>query len=368
MDDIQLLTKELKEARDAYYNLNPVLTDVEYDAKKERLKQLDPTNEEVTAVGAAPPTYSVWKKVKHQIPMGSLDKVNSLDEFKNWASGIGADHKYVITHKIDGSSMELIYKKGKLVSCSTRGDGTQGEEVSENVKQVPSVPHTLPVEIDVVIRGEIVMLKEVFERLYAEQYANPRNTAAAKVREKKGGGADCQNLEFIAYRMQTPTDQPQTMQKIFEWLRDFNFKIPTKIITGNLDKICKAHSEINENRDKIPYEIDGTVISINDMNLLEELGDLHMRPKGQIAWKFSNPTAETRIADIKWQVGPSGRITCVGVIEPTPIDGVVVTNISLHNLSIFNDLNLFKGCRVLISRRGQIIPYIEKNLDQDSEN
>ena len=366
MDDIQLLTKELKEARDAYYNLTPVISDTDYDAKKERLKQMDPNNIEVTAVGAAPPTYSVWKKVKHEIPMGSLDKVNSLDEFKNWTNGTGSK-EYVITHKIDGSSMELIYKKGKLIQCSTRGSGEVGEEVSENIRQVPSVPHTLPIEIDVVIRGEIVMFKRVFENLYAEQYANPRNTAAAKVREKKGGGADCQNLEFIAYRMQTSTNQPKTMQGIFEWLETNGFRIPTIVITGNLNGICTTHNEIDKNRNEIPYEIDGTVISINDMNILENLGDLHMRPKGQIAWKFAPATAETKLVSVNWTVGTSGRITPVAVVEPIGIGGVTVTNISLHNLSMFNDLKLFKGCRVLIARMGDIIPYLKKNLDSDHD-
>jgi DNA ligase (NAD+) len=365
MNDIELLAKELKEAREAYYNLTPILSDLDYDAKKERLKQLDPKNEEVIIVGAAPPKYSVWEKVKHEIPMGSLDKVNSLEEFEKFANNIGINHNWVITHKIDGSSMELVYKKGKLIQCSTRGDGIQGEEVSENIRQVPSVPHTLPVEIDVVIRGEIVMLKEVFENIYAEQYANPRNTAAAKVREKKGGGADCQNLEFIAYWMKSPTQQPKTMSGVFNWLKTHGFKIPESVTTGDLDTICKAHNEINNNRDKIPYEIDGTVISLNDLDLLEELGDLNMRPKGQIAWKFENSTVETNVVDIKWQVGHSGRLCPVCVVEPVGIEGVTVTNISLHNLSMFKDLNLFKGCRVLISRRNSIIPYVEKNLDQE---
>lgn len=362
MNDIELLTKELKDAREAYYNLTPILSDPEYDAKKERLKQLDPKNEEVLIFDADIPSNSPWRKSKHVIPMGSLDKVNSIDEFVNWSNKTGAK-KYVITHKIDGSSMELVYEKGKLIRSVTRGrNGLIGEDVLENVKQIPSVPHNLPNEIDVAIRGEVVMFKHTFENLYADQYANPRNTANGKVREKKNNGVDCQNLEFIAYRMQSPTDQPKTMEEIFTWLTDHGFKIPKTVITGDVDRMCEIHSEIDKNRDKIPYEIDGTVISINDLSLLEELGDLNGLPRGQIAWKFDNATVESRVVDVRWQVGVTGRLCPICVIEPVGIEGVTITNISLHNLSMFNDLNLFKGCRVLISRRNQVVPYVEANL------
>jgi DNA ligase (NAD+) len=367
MNDVELLTQELKEAREAYYNLTPTLNDIDYDAKKERLKQLDPKNKEVVTFDADIPSNSPWPKSKHVIQMGSLDKVNSLDEFTNWTNGINTQ-KYVITHKIDGSSMELVYEKGKLIRGVTRGkNGIIGEDVLENIKQIPSIPHTLPNEINIAIRGEVVMFKQIFENLYAEQYANPRNTANGKVREKKNNGADCANLEFIAYRIKSDEYQPKTMSKVFEWLKTHKFKIPESITTGDLEAICKTHNEIDENRDKIPYEIDGTVISIDSLELLEELGDLNGIPNGQIAWKFANSTVETRVVDIKWQVGHSGRITPVCVVEPVGIEGVTITNISLHNLSMFNDLKLFKGCRVLISRRNMCIPYVEKNLDQDTE-
>lgn len=377
MNRIEELSQRIKEAKNSYYNLlDNMISDSEYDALIDELKSLDPNNIEIASFDAEPPKDGSWQKIKHEIPMGSLDKVNSENEFRKWADGIDVEKgptsrtcaHFVITQKIDGSSMELIYKKGKLINCITRGkDGITGEEVSENVKQVPSIPHSLPNEINAIIRGEIVMLKTVFKTLYADEYANPRNTAAAKVREKKNNGKDCVNLDFIAYRIQIQ-DQPKTMYDIFKWLSQHKFKIPSFIIDGDLEAMCELHNQINQERDDIPYEIDGTVISVNDLNLLDELGDLHMRPRGQIAWKFSNTTAETNIIDIKWQVGPSGRITPVAVVEPIKIEGVTIINISLHNLSMFKDLNLFKGCRILISRRNMVIPYVERNLDNNIDN
>jgi DNA ligase (NAD+) len=360
-EEISLLAQELKKYREAYYNLDSIATDQEYDAKKSRLLELDPTHFEVTVVGAIPSKVSVWDKVRHEIPMGSLNKVNSIDEFKAWAMSINTQD-FFITHKIDGSSMELIYKAGKLIRCTSRGDGIIGEDVTENIKQIPSIPKQLSDQIDVVIRGEVVMHKNIFQTLYSEIYANPRNTAAGKVRDKKNGGADCQNLEFIAYWI-FGKDRPNTMSSIMDRLNSYRFNIPHYYDSGDIESICSSYNKIKLSRDDIPYEIDGMVISVNSINELEELGEHNMRPKGQIAWKFDPAMSETNIVDIKWTVGSSGRITPVAIVNPVNIGGVIVTNVSLHNLSLFRDLKLSKGNRVLISRRNDVIPYCERNLD-----
>jgi len=362
------LKERLKVARESYYNLTPSITDQEYDALRDELAALSPEDEEVVAVGAPAPQFSVWEKVKHEIPMGSLGKANSEAEFDEWAKRMveaGATTLFA-THKMDGSSMELVYEAGKLVRCVTRGDGTIGEDVTANMTKVPSVPKSLPIPADATVRGEIVMMKDVFARKYAGEYANPRNTAAGKVREKKGGGEACRDLEFMAYwvKFKNPMDQPKTMFYSMMWLEGHGFKVPPYEATAvtEMPHVKARRGAAVTERDGVPYEIDGIVVSVNNTELLEGLGDLNMRPRGQIAWKFDAAMGETRVTDVKWQVGNSGRITPVAVLDPVEIGGVTITNVSLHNLSLFRELALSRGCRVLVSRRNDVIPYIEKNL------
>jgi len=359
-DEAEALRQELRRARETYYNLDPVMSDQEYDAKKARLAELCPEDEEVVAVGAAPPKYSVWKKVRHEIPMGSLDKVNTEDEFAEWAGKAG-DGEFLVTHKIDGSSMELVYSGGNLVRCVTRGDGVVGEDVTANVSQIPEVPKTIPIaHEDVVVRGEVVMMKSVFEERYAEKYANPRNTAAGKVRDKKGEGADCANLSLLAYTLMSASAPGRESQR-FLVLKRMGFAVPDHAV-GDVDAVKAWHAKTGEGRELIPYEIDGTVVRVEDIVAQEALGDHNMRPRGQRAWKFDPATGITKVTDVRWQVGPTGRITPVASVEPVQVGGVTITSVSLHNIALFRDLGLFPGCEVLVSRRNDVIPYIEKNL------
>lgn len=361
-EEIERLKEELSKAREAYYNLSPEMTDQEYDAKLDRLRVLSPNDVEVKAVGAKPPQYSVWEKVKHEIPMGSLDKVNSEEEFMSWVEKT-ENQLFLITHKIDGSSMELVYSNGKLVRCVTRGDGIIGEDVTTNVCQIPNIPKEIPItNEDVLVRGEVVMMKHVFEEMYADRYANPRNTAAGKVRDKKSGGADCANLSFLAFSLASAS-APDKESLRFTVLRKMGFTVPVHVV-GDPEAIGKWHEEVKENRNTIPYEIDGTVIRIEDIPAQESLGDHDMRPLGQKAWKFDPATGITKVIDVKWQVGPTGRITPVASVEPVQIGGVTITSISLHNISMFKELDLYPGCEVLVSRRNDVIPYIESKIDK----
>lgn len=360
------LESRLREAREAYYNLSPVMSDGEYDALRDELARIRPESREVTAVGAEPPKISVWEKVRHVIPMGSLDKVNSNDEFMDWV-GKTENAAYLITHKIDGSSMELVYSEGALVRCVTRGDGLVGEDVTENVRQIPDVPKAIPIaHEDVVVRGEVVMLKSVFQERYAAEYANPRNTAAGKVRDKKGGGAECANLTFLAFTLMSAS-APNSEAKRFLALKKMGFTVPDHAI-GNFDMVRSWHSAVAESRDSVPYEIDGTVIRVNDVSAQEALGEHNMRPRGQIAYKFESAKGVTEVLDVRWQVGPTGRITPVASVKPVSVGGVTITSISLHNLAMFRELGLSPGCEVLISRRNDVIPYVERNLTRERDD
>jgi DNA ligase (NAD+) len=360
-ENLESLRAKLRRYQESYYNLEPEVSDAEYDALASLVKSMSPDAPELVAVGAPVPTHSVWEKVAHKIPMGSLGKVNSDSEFDEWVSKTGAK-EFFITHKIDGSSMELVYENGNLVQCVTRGDGVIGEDVTVNVKRIPNIPHKLTKPESITVRGEVVMYKEVFEKLYAEEYANPRNTAAGKVREKKKNGEDCANLTFLAYGLLDP-DPPRTMFSLFCMLEMLGFQIP-EYMSANVEGVKNFFTVLcNKGRESLPYQIDGAVVSVNDLQLMEELGDINMRPRGQTAWKFESASGITPVVNVRWQVGPTGRVTPVADVEPIEIGGVTITSISLHNLSIFRDLKLWKGCRVLVSRRNDVIPYIEKNLD-----
>jgi len=358
--EIEELREELRKYRTAYYNLDPLVSDQVYDAKLERLRELSPGDFEVVTVGAAPPKLSVWEKVRHKIPMGSLSKVNNEEDFLDWAAKTGQED-FLYTLKIDGSSMELVYEGGKLVRCVTRGDGTVGEDVTDNVRQIPDVPHEIPIPEEVTVRGEVVMTKETFERLYASEYANPRNTAAGKVRDKKGGGKDCQNMSFVAFTLMSASAPPKESLRM-KVLRKMGFSVPENGV-GRAEDAAAFHKRLAAgDREKIPYEIDGTVMRVEDIAAQEALGDLNMRPRGQRAYKFDPATGITRVTDVTWQVGPTGRITPVANVEPVSIGGVTITSISLHNLSMFRELALFKGCQVLVERRNDVIPYIRERV------
>lgn len=359
-NEAELLAKELAEYREAYYNLEPVVPDDVYDAKKARLAELVPEHKEVTAVGASPPRDSLWEKVRHEIPMGSLDKVNTVEEFDEWAAKTGSD-KFGITYKIDGASLELVYEKGSLIRGVTRGDGTIGEDVTSNVSRIPDIPKVLSSPIDAIVRGEVVMFKKVFDDKYADRYANPRNTASSKMREKKGGGADCENLNFLSYWIRCE-DSPKFLIYMFNLLNSLGFQIP-EVCAGSADLVKQRFLEVSKNRSSVPYDIDGMVVSVHDLALMESLGDISMKPRGQRAWKFESEKAETRVLDVVWQVGPTGRVTPVAKVEPVKIGGVTIESVSLHNLKMFAELKLFRGCRVLIERRNDVIPYISQNLD-----
>lgn len=365
--DLAARKARLKQWQDAYYNLDPLVSDQEYDAEKDAIAKLEPNAPEVLAVGAPPPKTSVWDKVEHEIAMGSLNKANSVEELRTWAEGCKKDGAvaFHVTHKIDGSSMELVYKQGKLVRCVTRGDGTIGEDVTENISQVPNIPKDVGYDVDFTVRGEIVMDKSVFNEKYAAEYKNPRNTATSLVRKKRGGGAECVNVRFLGYwvKFAEDRDQPKTMSESFKRLQSLKFETPPGG-AGSLGDVEHTYGLAKERRDSIPYEIDGMVVTVNDLETLDAMGSHGGCPNGQIAWKFDAAMAETQVLEVKWQVGLTGRVTPVAVVRPVNIGGVVITNVSLHNLSLFRELKLFEGCRVLVSRRNDVIPYIEKNLDE----
>ena len=361
----------VSKSREAYYNGTPLMSDDEFDAL---VNSLEPEDPEVVQVGADVPQTGVWPKVKHEIAMGSLSKIHTFDELKEWVAKIEQEMQrdatwvvqptFLITHKIDGCSLEAVYEQGRLVRCVTRGNGLVGEDVTENAVQIPAIVKELPTKDNVVVRGEVVMLNSVFDKLYADEYANPRNTANGKLREKKDGGKHCQNLHFLAYTiMGLPLI---TEGESFKKLEQLGFQVP-EFSAGDCSLMNEVYEATAAVRSSLDYDIDGMVVRVNNLKAQQALGDQHMRPKGQRAWKFQALSAKTTVERVNWNVGPTGRLCPVAVLNPVPIGGVTVTNVSLHNMAMFANLALFPGCEVSICRRNDVIPYLSANLSEPSE-
>jgi len=335
------------------------MSDAEYDALADELKDLDPKNATLKRVGA-PIKDNRLKKVKHSIAMGSQSKVNTQAEFEAWVKKTGAD-KFAIQEKLDGLSVELIYENGVLTAAVTRGDGEIGEDVTHNVKHMKNVHEELN-DFTGSLRGEIIFQKSAFKKLVATSgdYSNPRNAAAGLTRRKDTHAATSSMLVLYYDVTTTKLNFTKEHHKIRFLEQEYQLScVPTKVV--GLDNAIKwyAHYQ-DEAREKLNYEIDGLVIKVNDLVLQESLGETDGRPKGQIAWKFAAEMRRTTLEDISWEVGLSGRITPVGILKPVQVGGVTIERVSMHNVSQMKKLGVWIGAEVLISRANDVIPYLNE--------
>lgn len=359
---IKELADELLRAKYTYYNIKLpdgmqplVLTDKVYDAREAELRSLD-SNHWVLKIVGAPQTQSEWKKAKHQIPMGSLNKVNLPMELDSWAKDKGKQ-TWFVTEKLDGLSIELVYEDGELVQGITRGDGETGEDITVNVAKMVGVTSKLKTKFNGSLRGEIIMLKSVWKKDFADK-ANPRNAASGVSKRLDGVGVDKLNILF--YQVLGDIDFKTEVEQ-FEWLEDNKLGIPNYWSFDSIDKVNKHWRDYQDNkREKLDYDIDGLVVRIDDMATQMTLGDKDLRPLGAIAFKFDNETRESVIRDIIWQVGNSGRITPVAVVDPVQLVGATVTRASVYNIGYIEELGLDIGAKVLVARANDVIPRIEE--------
>lgn len=356
-DRIKELSKDIIKARVDYYNNQPKVSDKVFDAWIDELRTLDPTHKAVTAIGA-PVVPSEWKKAKHQIPMGSLDKVNLPTELTKWVDSHAAGETLFCTEKLDGLSIEVIYENGKLVQAITRGDGEIGEDVTANVIKMGGVHSTLKGNFTGSLRGEIIMTKSNHKKFFPDK-ANPRNAASGTCKRLDGVGVD--KLDILFYQVLGDIEFKTELSQM-SWLYNIQkLKVPGFWSRSSADDVNKHWRNYQDNtRDKIDYDIDGLVIRINDLDKQAALGDKDMRPKGAIAFKFDNEARESIIRDITWQVGNSGRLTPVATVDPVTLVGATVTRASLYNLSYIEELGLDIGAKVLVARANDVIPRIEE--------
>lgn len=355
---ISELANKITQARIDYYNNQPTVSDKVFDAWCDELRTLDANHIALTAVGA-PVTQSEWKKAKHQIPMGSLNKVNTPIEMTDWASDKVEDGKkqLFVTEKLDGLSIELVYESGKLIQAITRGDGTIGEDITVNVAKMAGVNTDLKTDFNGSLRGEIIMLKSIHQKFFSDK-ANPRNAASGVSKRLDAVGVDKLNILF--YQVLGDVDFKNEVEQ-FKWLSKHHIGVPNYWTFDKIDEVNKHWRDYQDiDRDKLDYDIDGLVIRINDMAKQMSWGDKDLRPLGAMAFKFDNESRESVIRGITWQVGNSGRLTPVATVDPVTLVGATVTRASLYNIAYIEELGLDIGAVVLVARANDVIPRIEE--------
>jgi DNA ligase (NAD+) len=355
---INKLEKLLTKAQKHYYNGVPIMSDHKYDKLLDYLKKVAPDSPVLKQIGAKPLKNTPLSKVKHTIPMGSQNKVVTEEEFDIWAAKTGAD-EFVISEKLDGLSVELVYKDGKLQQAITRGDGQVGEDITHNVVRMRNVERSLE-GFTGSLRGEIILFKEHFEKLKKtdSELKTPRNAAAGIARRKTP--QDAELLEVLYHDVLVTGKDFKTEFDKFNFIGKLSLARPITI-RGDLKRMKEAYKKyVDTHRAQSSYEIDGMVVKVNSLAIQEEMGEVHGRPKGQVAWKFEAEEQETTLKGIEWELGLTGRITPVAVLEPVQIGGVTVQRASLHTWSNIVKLGLHLGCTVSVSRRGDVIPQIEQ--------
>lgn len=373
---IEELVKLLNDANYNYFVLdNPTITDQEYDKYLRELINLEEKYPEYAQVDS--PTKRVggevidkFNKITHKIPMLSLGNVFNEDEVRDFDARIrktGINPEYVCELKIDGLSVSLIYEHGILKSGATRGDGVIGEDITHNVKTIKVIPLKLNRDIDIEVRGEIYMDKETLTKLNKEReleglplLQNVRNAAAGSVRQLDSKIAAKRNLNNWIYHLPNPLDYGiDKHMDALDFMKDLGFKVnPNNRLVKNIDEVIDFINEYTEKRDSLPYEIDGIVIKVNDIHEQQELGFTAKYPKWATAYKFIASEVLTKLTDIIFTVGRTGRITPNAVLEPVLVAGSTVARATLHNEDFVNNLGLMIGDIVSVHKAGDVIPEV----------
>jgi len=393
---ISKLRDEIEKYRYAYHvEDRSIISDSALDSLKKELFDLE--NQYPDLVTEDSPTQRVggkpldkFEKVKHEEKMNSFNDAFSEEDIKDWLEraknylGEDIEPEFYVELKIDGFAIELVYENGLLVQASTRGDGETGENVTENIKTVEAIPLNLNkiAKIDIperlIIRGEVFLSTKEFERINREQeeaggklYANPRNVAAGSIRQLDSKITASRKLDSIVYLLVTDLGQVRHSEE-HEFLHKLGFKTANKhnkTVRG-LDELFKYRDSWEKRRISLPYEIDGVVVTINNLDIYDRLGTVGKAPRGAIAYKFSPEETTTKIKDIKLQVGRTGALTPVALLEPVNVGGVTIQHATLHNFDQIERLGLKIGDTVIVSRAGDVIPQITEvlpNLRDGSE-
>ena len=377
---MQELNKILNEANYQYYVLdNPTMPDFEYDHLLRELEDLEKEYPEFIApdtptqrVGGA--ALSKFEKYEHTVPLMSLQDVFSMEELESFLDKVQTEHpgcEFTVEPKIDGLSVALEYENGVFVRGATRGDGVIGENVTENLKTIRTIPMTIDnAPNKLIVRGEVYIPKKNFEKLNARQemegkalFANPRNAAAGSLRQLDPKIAAKRGLDILIFNVQYADNVSfASHAESLDYLRKLRFKVIRSEVFTDVDQIKQYVSEINENRHLLDCDIDGAVIKVNDLSLRQKLGETAKFPKWAVAYKYPPEIKPTVVQEIVVQVGRTGVLTPKAVVAPVRLAGTTVTNATLHNQDFISERDIRIGDTVRIRKAGEIIPEI---LDVD---
>ena len=366
-------------AKKYYDEDKPEITDYEYDMMMNELKSLEKQfpelidNESLTQkVGGH--VKEGFKQVEHEVPLQSLQDVFSYDELRDFDDRVkkqlhdgGTNLKYVVETKIDGLSMAIEYKDGKFVRAATRGNGLIGEDVSANALTIKSIPKALKEPINIIVRGEVFIGSKEFEKLNEERevlgqslFANARNAAAGSLRQLDSKITKTRPLDIFIFNVQKLENNPfNSHYEQLNYLDKLGFNVnPVRILCNNIDEAIDAITKIGEDRENLSFGIDGAVIKVDNLDYREELGTTFKTPRWAIAYKYPPEQKETLLKDIICQVGRTGAITPMAILEPVKVAGSTISKTTLHNEDFIKEKDLKIGDRVIIQKAGDVIPEV----------
>ena len=360
-------------ATEYYTSDNPSVSDSEYDRLYRELVELETAYPD--QVLADSPTHRVggkvldgFEKYSHQYPLYSLQDAFSREELEAFDARVRkevAHPTYICELKIDGLSISLTYEKGILVVGATRGDGSVGENITENLKRVKDIPLTLPEELDITVRGECYMPRASFDQVNQArqengepEFANPRNAAAGTLRQLDTAVVAKRNLATFLYQEASPSTR-DSQEKVLKHLEQLGFVVnPKRILAENIDEIWDFIQEVGQERENLPYDIDGVVIKVNDLASQEELGFTVKAPKWAVAYKFPAEEKEAQLLSVDWTVGRTGVVTPTANLTPVQLAGTTVSRATLHNVDYIAEKDIRKDDTVIVYKAGDIIPAV----------
>ncbi len=370
--EIDELRSKIEHHSKLYYeNDAPEISDYEYDMMFRRLVELE--GEHPEHYSASSPTVRVggaaldkFEKVTHETKLGSLQDVFDFDELLDFINGIDENDEYSVEYKIDGLSVALTYENGEFVLGATRGDGFVGENVTANLRTVRSIPLKIPYSGHLVVRGEVYMPRASFERLNAERetsgeqlFANPRNAAAGSLRQLDSKITAHRGLDIFIFNVEVSDESFASHSDSLEFLRNLGFTtLPNAKVACGVDGILEAVEKFGQDRAELPFDIDGAVIKINSLSRRIEIGENTSTPKWAVAYKYPPEQKETKLLDIQVNVGRTGVLTPLAILEPVLLAGSTVSRATLHNLDFIRERDIHIGDTVVVQKAGDIIPCI----------
>lgn len=360
-------------ATEYYTSDNPSVSDSEYDRLYRELVELEQAHPEQVLPNS--PTHRVggkildgFEKYSHQYPLYSLQDAFSREELLAFDARVRKELPnvtYICELKIDGLSISLTYEQGVLVVGATRGDGTIGENITENLKRVKDIPLTLPEALDITVRGECYMPRASFDQVNQSrqengepEFANPRNAAAGTLRQLDTAVVAKRNLATFLYQEASPSTR-DSQEQVLKHLEQLGFVVnPRRLLAHSMDEVWQFIQEVGQERDQLPYDIDGVVIKVNDLVGQEQLGFTVKAPKWAVAYKFPAEEKEAKLLSVDWTVGRTGVVTPTANLTPVQLAGTTVSRATLHNVDYISEKDIRKDDTVIVYKAGDIIPAV----------